>query len=140
MSSSRTRLNPLVSFPSFFFPDSRRGIGFSGVGLVSTTRGGLRTWALDVPDDGAGRVVHELDADLGDTSTRTYFNPSASVPPLPKVPLSPYPSSPIPAQIAPQYQTHHLAGGETISVPVRPRTRVTLTSLTGVLEASILGG
>jgi hypothetical protein len=25
----------------------------------------LRTWALDVADDGAGGVVHELDADLG---------------------------------------------------------------------------
>jgi hypothetical protein len=26
-------------------------------------------WALDVADDGAGGVVHELDADLGDTTT-----------------------------------------------------------------------
>jgi hypothetical protein len=25
----------------------------------------VRTWALDVADDGAGGVVHELDADLG---------------------------------------------------------------------------
>jgi hypothetical protein len=25
----------------------------------------LHTWALDVADDGAGGVVHELDADLG---------------------------------------------------------------------------
>ena len=25
----------------------------------------FRTWALDVADDGAGGVVHELDADLG---------------------------------------------------------------------------
>jgi len=29
----------------------------------------LPDWALDVTDDGAGRVVHELDADLGDTTT-----------------------------------------------------------------------
>lgn len=27
------------------------------------------TWALDVADDGARGVVHELDADLGDTTT-----------------------------------------------------------------------
>ena len=27
--------------------------------------------ALDVPDDGSRRVVHEFDADLGDTSSRT---------------------------------------------------------------------
>jgi hypothetical protein len=27
------------------------------------------TWALDVTDDGTGGVVHELDADLGDTTT-----------------------------------------------------------------------
>jgi hypothetical protein len=26
-------------------------------------------WALDVTDDGTGGVVHELDADLGDTTT-----------------------------------------------------------------------
>lgn len=27
------------------------------------------TWALDVTDDAARGVVHELDADLGDTTT-----------------------------------------------------------------------
>lgn len=27
------------------------------------------TWALDVTDDAAGGIVHELDADLGDTTT-----------------------------------------------------------------------
>ena len=32
----------------------------------------FRTWALDVSDDASGGVVHELDADLGHTSTRTY--------------------------------------------------------------------
>jgi len=31
----------------------------------------VRTGTLDVPDDAAGGVVHELDADLGDTSSRT---------------------------------------------------------------------
>jgi hypothetical protein len=27
------------------------------------------TWTLDVTDDAAGSVIHELDADLGDTTT-----------------------------------------------------------------------
>lgn len=30
-----------------------------------------RTWTLDVADDGAGGVVHELNTDLGNTSTGT---------------------------------------------------------------------
>lgn len=30
-----------------------------------------RTGTLDVADDGTGSVVHELDADLGDTTTGT---------------------------------------------------------------------
>lgn len=34
--------------------------------------GARRTRALDVADDGAALVVHELDADLGDTTTRAY--------------------------------------------------------------------
>lgn len=49
---------------------SSRTVGFlmlaSGVsrwGFRSRCR--FRTWALDVADDGAGGVVHELDADLG---------------------------------------------------------------------------
>ena len=29
----------------------------------------VRTWALDVADDGTGLVVHELDAALSDTTT-----------------------------------------------------------------------
>jgi hypothetical protein len=29
------------------------------------------TWALDVADDAAGGVVHELDADLGHSTART---------------------------------------------------------------------
>ena len=36
-----------------------------------------RTWALDVADDGAGLVVHELNANLGDTTTRTWSLPRA---------------------------------------------------------------
>merc|ERR1712080_314219 len=49
MSSSRTVFPALASQSSRFF-------GF---------RLSHRTWALDVADDGAGGVVHELDADLG---------------------------------------------------------------------------
>lgn len=49
MSSSRTVFPALASQLSRFF-------GF---------RLSHRTWALDVADDGAGGVVHELDADLG---------------------------------------------------------------------------
>lgn len=37
---------------------------------------GIFTWALDVADDAAGSVVHELDADLGDTSSRACKIPS----------------------------------------------------------------
>lgn len=32
---------------------------------------GRRTGSLDVTDDGTGLVIHELDADLGDTTART---------------------------------------------------------------------
>lgn len=31
---------------------------------------GLSTWALDVADDGTSLVVHELNANLSDTTTR----------------------------------------------------------------------
>lgn len=45
------------------------------VGYRSEDRGemesGNRTWALDVTDDRTGGVVHELDTDLGNTSTGT---------------------------------------------------------------------
>ena len=30
----------------------------------------VRTWALDVADDGSAGLVHELDADLDDTTAR----------------------------------------------------------------------
>lgn len=38
--------------------------------LYSTEKS--HTWALDVTDDAAGGIVHELDADLGDTTTGSY--------------------------------------------------------------------
>lgn len=37
----------------------------------------VRTWALDVADDGTGLVVHELDTALSDTTTGAYCYPSA---------------------------------------------------------------
>lgn len=53
MSSSRTGHTEKISRLSLHWGTSRH------------------TRALDVPDDGTGCVVHELDADLGDTTTRT---------------------------------------------------------------------
>lgn len=35
----------------------------------------LRTWALDIADDGTGGVVHELDADLGHATARAWADP-----------------------------------------------------------------
>lgn len=32
----------------------------------------IRTWSLDVSDNATGLVVHEFDANLGDTTTRSY--------------------------------------------------------------------
>lgn len=71
------------------------------------------TRALDVADDGTGGVVHKLDAHLGDATTRTW---SSNI-----------------------HQHWRTVTGQAVglSVPVLPRTRVTLTSLTGVLEESI---
>ena len=41
----------------------------------------MRTGTLDVADDRPALVVHELDADLGDTTTRAYkTNMSATTP------------------------------------------------------------
>lgn len=79
-----------------------------------------RTWALDVADDASGGVVHELDTDLGNTSSGTYntkpiSNPFARTSFLPSI-------APLPHGNA----------------PVRPKTRVTFTSLTGTLEESIV--
>lgn len=83
-----------------------------------------RTWALHVSDDRSGLVVHELDADLGDTTARTY--PSSQ-----KIRFSFHRFDP--SDIL--FHRYQVSGKD---APVRPRTRVTLTSLTGCLEASIV--
>ena len=71
-----------------------------------------RTGSLDVSDDGTGGVVHEFNADLGHTSTRACCAEIISLV-----------SSPLPFHFQ----------RASVFVPVRPRTRVTLTSLTGTL-------
>ncbi len=77
----------------------------------------IRTWTLDVADDGTGGVVHELNTDLGNTSTGTCkmseLRPDLCF-----------------CACAERYFV--------ICIPVRPKTRVTLTSLTGTLLVSIL--
>lgn len=53
----------------------------AGVSLASPycrPREKRRTGSLDVTDDGSALVVHELDANLGDTTTRTYTPSSVS--------------------------------------------------------------
>lgn len=46
--------------------------------ILEFCSGEKRTWALDVADDASGGIVHELDSDLSNTSTRTY-NPSEQI-------------------------------------------------------------
>jgi len=83
---------------------------------VFISEGKMRlTGSLDVTDNASGGIVHKLDSDLGNTSTRTY-NPSEHI-------LIHY--SPAVAALA-------------ANIPVRPKTRVTLTSLTGTLEESMI--
>jgi hypothetical protein len=72
----------------------------------------LRTGTLDVTDDRTSGVVHELDADLGNTTAGTY---SKSI-----------------------YLRSQTIRKPAENAPVRPNTRVTLTSLTGTLADSIL--
>lgn len=83
---------------------------------------GFRTWALDVADDAASGVVHELNSDLGNTAARTCRPSEPHLPFLPR--------------------THRRVAtirDGALCIPVRPKTRVTLTSFTGTLEeASIL--
>lgn len=74
----------------------------------------VRTGALDVADDAAGSVVHELDAALGNTTTGACPSQNSTL----MCPL------------------RDCASAD--DVPVRPRTRVTLTSLTGTLAVSIV--
>lgn len=94
-------------------------------------RGELRTSALDVADDGTGLVVHEFDTALGDTTTGACMAVSLR--------FLWYPSilSRAAVQLSSVFFLHALPEcGD--RVPVRPRTRVTLTSLTGALAVSIL--
>lgn len=91
----------------------------------------VRTWALDVADDGTGLVVHELDTALGDTTTGACMAVSLR--------FLRYPSilSRAAVRLSSIFFLHALPEcGD--RVPVRPRTRVTLTSLTGALAVSIL--
>lgn len=95
-----------------------------------------RTWALDVSDDRSGLVVHELDADLGDTTTRTYPSSSQKFVHSFVSTASERASEYCVAWILlPRYQ---VSWGKRRNAPVRPSTRVTLTSLTGCLEESII--
>lgn len=80
------------------------------------SNGRFRTWALDVTDDASGGVVHELDSDLRNTSTGTC-------------------ESQILLQIEDTIRLVSIRSRE--SIPVRPKTRVTFTSLTGTFEESM---
>jgi hypothetical protein len=111
MSSSRTIMTH-VSILAHPHPRNRAGVASS-----PSFWSEIRTWALDVADDAAGGVVHELNSDLGNTSTGT-CRPSEFYPPR-------------------IYAPSLVAAGWSC-IPVRPKTRVTLTSLTGTFEASIL--
>ena len=85
-------------------------------------RGVRRTGALDVADDASGRVVHEFDAHLCDTATGTW-----------QCQQMPHPSN-----IPPTDEEIVVVEVEHFDVPVRPRTRVTLTSLTGTFDESMI--
>lgn len=62
MSSSRTISVSVCALCSY---------AFRSVAGIAVYVGLYRTWSLDVADDGAGGVVHELNTDLGNTSTGT---------------------------------------------------------------------
>lgn len=96
---------------------------FQAVRIGSPGLGVVRTGSLDVSDDRSGLVVHELDANLGNTTTRSCCPARRSI-----------------LAIAQQLATacSRSRGQGRCCVPVRPRTRVTLTSLTGCFDASIL--
>lgn len=84
----------------------------------SRSRYQRRTGSLDITDDGAGGVVHEFDADLCHAASGTWGWRGVNF--------------------------GLGAGGEGSGgdgdLPVRPRTRVTLTSLTGIFEESMFDG
>jgi hypothetical protein len=116
MSFSRTAAQTRVSW----------GWPAGGAASRGKQRKGKRTRALDVADDGAGLVVHELDTALGDTTTGACrFRQPFCFPAWPSLASAASPPRP-------RVRDHR--------VPVRPRTRVTLTSLTGALADSILCG
>lgn len=82
----------------------------------------IRTWSLDVSDNASGLVVHEFDTDLGNTTTGTCDRQL----------LGSF------AEILREVSARSDRDDEVGNiVPVRPRTRVTLTSLTGCLADSI---
>lgn len=80
MSSSRTE-NIDVSFIAHQEPADLRLASSSC--MLRDIRGkefcAVRTWAFDVADDASGGIVHKLDSDLSNTSSRTYI-PSESIP------------------------------------------------------------
>ena len=88
----------------------------NGISSLVFTRGyqmlGVSYWSLDVPDDGSGLVVHELDADLGNATARAWHTSVC-------------------------LNFSQLGYRVRDRIPVRPRTRMTFTSLTGCLVASI---
>ena len=111
MSSSRTISVSVCALCSY---------AFRSVAGIAVYVGLYRTWSLDVADDGAGGVVHELNTDLGNTSTGTCKY--------------------VRTVVLGEYSSTHRADAYfvVLCIPVRPKTRVTLTSLTGTLEVSIL--
>lgn len=71
MSSSRTtKTNLLVSI-------AHSSSQSSGASAHMKAVWDCRTWALDVTDDASGLVVHELNANLGDTTTGACYVVSA---------------------------------------------------------------
>lgn len=99
-----------------------------------------RTGSLDVTDDRTGLVIHELDAHLGDTTARTYnSSPLASISlSCPPRPAALRRASTCRSRGRRRQPPEVLSCIDRDCIPVRPRTRVTFTSLVGVLEASIL--
>lgn len=74
MSSSRTAITLLAGL----LPISSRSFSLvNPPSLGMWKQDMIRTWALDVADNASGGIVHELDSDLGNTSTGSYI---ASVP------------------------------------------------------------
>lgn len=111
MSSSRTISVSVCALCSYAF----RSV--AGIAVFAAL---YRTWTLDVADDGAGGVVHKLNTDLGNTSTGTCEYVRASF---------------FSYVVAASKRSSYFV---VLCIPVRPKTRVTLTSLTGTLEVSIL--